>query len=80
MLCTLSFTKYISFHFSQLYLIKSIFLLQFMNINILSEHACTTFLRENNAMIPKQFKNYLLCAVPSTGKLDIDKVNNFILI
>ena len=51
-----------------------------MNVNLLSEDGCTRFLNENNVMVPRQFKSYLLCVIPSTGKLDVDKVYTFILI
>ena len=48
-----------------------------MNVNLLSEDECTRFLNENNVMVPRQFKNYLLCAIPSTDKLELDKVYTF---
>ena len=77
MLYILDFTECIGFWFStlyQLYFKKLTFSLQFMNVDIVSEDQCTKFLDENNVMLPRQFKNYLLCARPSTGKLDVDEV------
>ena len=50
-----------------------------MNVNLLSEDECTKFLNKNNVMVPRQFKNYLLCATPSTDKLELEKVYTFLV-